>query len=257
MQNAGFTSAKIDATYEKVAVSPEEMTATISTMKETFSGWNCTVPHKQHIIEFLDELDPLAKALGSVNTVVNTNGHLKGYSTDGFGMEVSLQENFNAPVKGNSILFIGAGGAARAVALHFALQGAHRIGILNRSIEKAKTLATEIHALNKEVISEADGLDCSQINLDDYQVIIQSTSLGLHENDPSPFDTNRLKAEHLIVDMIYKETKFLKEAATRGCKTADGEGMLLHQGVKAWEIWTQKTAPVEKMRQALKEALGK
>ena len=172
MQNAGFNAATIEANYEKVAVAPEEMVQTIPKMKEHFAGWNCTVPHKQHIIEFLDEIDPLAKALGSVNTVVNIDGKFKGYSTDGYGMEVSLKESFNKDIKGSNILFIGAGGAARAVALHFALQGANRIGIINRSVEKAENLAQEVKELNSSVTSEADTLDCSSLNLDNYQVII-------------------------------------------------------------------------------------
>ena len=257
MQNAGFAAASIDANYEKVAVAPQEMDKIIPEMKESFAGWNCTVPHKQHIIEFLDEIDPLAKALGSVNTVVNTDGKFKGYSTDGYGMEISLKESFNKDIKGSSILFIGAGGAARAVALHFALQGAKRIAIINRSFEKAEKLQSEIQKLNPSVITESDTLDCNSLVLDNYEVIIQSTSLGLHADDPAPFEASRLNSKQLVVDMIYKETAFLKKAKEAGCKTADGEGMLLHQGVKAWEIWTGKQGPVENMRKALKEALGK
>ncbi|MCM8530599.1 MAG: shikimate dehydrogenase [Lentisphaeraceae bacterium] len=257
MQNAGFTAANIDANYEKVAVAPEDMNDVIAKMKESFSGWNCTVPHKQHIIEFLDEIDPLAKALGSVNTVVNTNGQLKGYSTDGYGMQISLKESFNKNIKDSSILFIGAGGAARAVALHFALEGAGKIAIVNRSVDKAEKIADEISTLNPNTKAVADSLDCQTISINEYEVIIQSTSLGLHANDPSPFDTTSLNSDHLVVDMIYKETPFLKQAKEVGCKTIDGEGMLLHQGVKAWEIWTNQKAPVEKMRQALKKALGK
>ncbi|MCM8534435.1 MAG: shikimate dehydrogenase [Lentisphaeraceae bacterium] len=257
MQNAGFTAANIDANYEKVAVAPEDMDDVIPKMKESFSGWNCTVPHKQHIIEFLDDIDPLAKALGSVNTVVNKNGKLKGYSTDGYGMQISLKESFNKDIKDASILFIGAGGAARAVALHFALEGAEKIAIINRSEDKAKKIAEEINILNPNTKADSDSLSCQKINLDDYEVIIQSTSLGLHADDPSPFDATSLNSSHLVVDMIYKETPFLKQAKEIGCKTIDGEGMLLHQGVKAWEIWTNEKGPVEEMRQALKKALGK
>ena len=113
MQNAGFDAANIEAEYTLAPIAPEEMSTKIPLMKKEFAGWNCTVPHKQHIIEFLDEIDEGAKILGSVNTVVNQDGQLKGYSTDGFGMEKSLQESFNLPIKGNSFIFIGAGGAAR------------------------------------------------------------------------------------------------------------------------------------------------
>ena len=244
MQNAGFEAASVDAHYSLVEVSPEQMEKVIPQMKESFNGWNCTVPHKQHIIEFLDEIDETAKILGSVNTVVNSNGSLKGYSTDGYGMEKSLEESFGTPIKGESFLFIGAGGAARAVALHFALQGAARIAILNRTIAKAEALQQEITNIDKTVHTEVDTIDGSKINTDNYNIVIQSTSIGLHADDGSPIAIEKLNSKHLIVDMIYKDTAFLKQAKNLGCQTIDGKGMLLHQGVRAWEIWTGQEAPV-------------
>jgi shikimate dehydrogenase len=256
MQNAGFEAASVDAHYSLVEVSPEQMEKVIPQMKESFNGWNCTVPHKQHIIEFLDEIDETAKILGSVNTVVNSNGSLKGYSTDGYGMEKSLEESFGTQIKGESFLFIGAGGAARAVALHFALQGAARIAILNRTVAKAEALQQEIMNIDKTVHTEVDTIDGNKVNTDNYNTIIQSTSIGLHVDDDSPISIEKLNSKHLVVDMIYKDTAFLKQAKNLGCQTIDGKGMLLHQGVRAWEIWTGQQAPVEEMRTALTQALA-
>ena len=256
MQNAGFKSADINANYSLVEVSPDKMDEVIPQMKKEFSGWNCTVPHKQHIIEFVDELDDAARILGSVNTVVNENGRFKGYSTDGYGMEVSIKESFDLDIKGNSFLFIGAGGASRAVALYFALRGAGKIAVLNRTTAKAEDLIKEISAVDNNIEVKAAAIDSEDFDPSIYNIVIQSTSLGLHEGDPSPYDVSRLNANQFVVDMIYKKTDFLKKAESIGCKTADGRGMLLFQGVRAWEIWTGQKAPVEEMRQALYEAIS-
>ena len=255
MQNAGFNSAHIDAEYSLVEVSPDRMNEVIPKMKREFRGWNCTVPHKQHIIEFLDEMDETAKVLGSVNTVVNTDGKLKGYSTDGYGMEISIKESFTQEIKGNSFLFIGAGGASRAVALYFALQGAAKIAVLNRTVEKAQALIKEISDVNSQIETYADTINSDDFDPSIYNIVIQCTSLGLHEGDASPYDVSRLNSKQYIIDMIYKKTDFLKKAEALGCKTADGRGMLLFQGVRAWEIWTGEKAPVEDMRKALYDAM--
>lgn len=251
MQLAGFKAAGIEAEYSLMAVPPEDMASVISGMKNNFAGWNCTVPHKQSMMKFLDEIDTTARILGSVNTVVNVNGSLKGYSTDGYGMEVSIKESFGQEVKGNSFLFIGSGGAARAVAMYFAAQGASKIAILNRTMAKAVDLVEQIKTINDKVEAVASSIQKPMIRLDDYNVVIQCTSLGLKEKDPSPLEISLLNKNQLVIDMIYKKTAFLNSAAKLGCKTADGRGMLLHQGVRAWEIWTAKKAPVEAMRQAL------
>ena len=255
MQNAGFKSAGIDAIYSLVEVSPEDMKQVIPEMKNEFSGWNCTVPHKQHIIEFLDDIDETARLLGSVNTVVNKNGQLKGYSTDGYGMEMSIKESFDQDIEGNSFLFIGSGGAARAVALYFATRGASKIAVLNRTVEKADDLIEEVKAINSNIEGKADNINNPALDPADYNIVIQCTSLGLKNGDPSPFDVSRLNRNQFVVDMIYKKTDFLKNAEEIGCKTADGSGMLLHQGVRAWEIWTSQKAPVEAMREALLQAM--
>ena len=256
MQNAGFKAAGINAEYSLVEVSPDRMNEVIPKMKREFSGWNCTVPHKQHIIEFLDNIDETAKVLGSVNTVVNKNGHLTGYSTDGYGMEKSIQESFGQKINGNSFLFIGSGGAARAVALYFSIIGAAKIAILNRTVSKAEALAEEIKELDKGVSIVCDNMDAEKIDVGNYNVIIQCTSLGLHEGDPSPFNIDKINKDQFVVDMIYKKTEFLKKAEEKGCTVTDGRGMLLYQGVKAWEIWTGQKAPVEAMRSALENAMN-
>ncbi|NQZ58843.1 MAG: shikimate dehydrogenase, partial [Lentisphaeraceae bacterium] len=238
MQNAGFNEAQLSCNYELAPIHPDALAETVIDLKEKFSGWNCTVPHKQAIIPFLDDIDETAKILGSVNTVVNENGKLKGYSTDGFGMEQSLKESFDISIKGQSFLFIGAGGAARAVALHFAMQGAGKIAILNRTVSKAEALTDEINKIDASIATEVSSLQSPDIDINSYKVVLQCTSMGLHTEDPMPIDHKLFNAKQVVVDMIYKKTPFLQAAEKIGCAIADGRGMLLHQGVKAWEIWT-------------------
>ena len=257
MQNAGFTEADLPCTYELLPIHPDSLSGEIAKLKDNFKGWNCTVPHKQAIIPFLDDIDETAKILGSVNTVVNSNGKLKGYSTDGYGMEQSLAESFNLKIKGQSFLFIGAGGAARAVALHFAMQGAAKIAILNRTVSKAQSLIDEISSIDSSILCEVSSISQPSIDLQAYNVVLQCTSMGLHQDDAMPLSLNLLNENQYIVDMIYHETPFLNAAKAKGCPSIDGRGMLLHQGIKAWEIWSDQKAPVDAMRQALNAALEK
>lgn len=261
MQNAGFEASKLDFSYSLVEAEPEKLGEIFKGhINDSFTGFNVTVPHKENIIPFIDQLDETAKTLGSVNTIVKqADGTTKGYSTDGYGMSMSLLESFGYHTQGGKFLFIGAGGAARAVALYFALNGAADISIINRTVSKAEKICDEIKNISNcetSAISNED-YDAMDEAFQNADVIIQSSSLGLKEDDPLPISPSFLQARHKVVDMIYHETLFMKTAKDFGCDVADGRGMLLHQGAKAWEIWTGQVAPVETMRIALNKALDK
>lgn len=261
MQNSGFKAANINFSYSLVEAEPSKLGEIFTkNINDSFIGFNVTVPHKENIIPFLDELDETAASLGSVNTIVKQkDGTCKGYSTDGYGMSMSLLESFGYQTQGGKFLFIGAGGAARAVALYFALNGAADISIINRTVSKAEKICDEI--------TKISNCDAHAIANDDHDkmdeafqsadVIIQSSSLGLKDGDPLPVSPSFLQARHKVVDMIYHQTLFMKTAKDFGCEVIDGRGMLLHQGAKAWEIWTGQVAPVETMRTALNKALDK
>jgi shikimate dehydrogenase len=260
MQGAGFRALGIAATYELVEVPPERLAECVGRLVgDGYAGWNATVPHKERLATLVHDLDPGAAAAGCVNTVVNKGGRLKGYSTDGMGLARAVAESFGLAVAGTRFLFLGTGGAARATAVYFATVGAAEIILVNRTVSTAETLAAAITAAAPqcavrclplaEVLAVAralDGMDC----------LIQSTSLGLHPGDPLPLDPGVLPPTLAVMDMIYGNTPFLQGARGRGCRTADGRGMLLYQGVRSFELWTGKPAPVEAMRAGLEQALA-
>ncbi|MFW6413772.1 MAG: shikimate dehydrogenase [Verrucomicrobiota bacterium] len=260
MHNAGFRASGIKAVYERIATPPAKLSATIDKLIDKgFRGWNVTVPHKEAVIPFLDDISPEAELAGSVNTIAVSNGRLRGYSTDGFGLEQAIQEAFHIPAAGHSFFFIGAGGATKATAVHYARQGADKIWVINRTIEKARQICGIINTATKADKAQAVALSEQkkwQQLLNSADVIIQATSLGLKDDDPLPIPAETIPENKNIYDMIYRLTPFLQEARKRNCQTAAGEGMLLYQGVKSFELWTGQTAPAEAMRRALKTAMA-
>jgi shikimate dehydrogenase len=259
IHNPAFTEKGVDAHYDLIECPPEEIATIIADLKsKSYKGWNCTVPLKADIIPLLDWVDKEALACQSVNTVVvQKNGELHGYSTDGYGIETAIKEEFGVDVKGKKILFVGAGGAARASAARIAKSGAAAITVINRSEANALLLLNTASTMNPEC--ETKYIASSELSsypyiCDEHDIMIQCTSLGLKEGDPQPFPSELLKPSILVMDMIYKETPFQLAAKSAGCKTAGGLGMLLHQGVKSWEMWTEQKAPVETMRMNLTKA---
>lgn len=259
MQEAGLHALGRDASYVLVPIDPAEFAAGIADLKANFRGWNITVPHKGAMIPLLDEVDPAARIAGSVNTVVNDGGYLRGYSTDGYGLEMAIDEAFGIAVPGNRFVFWGTGGAARATACSFAARGAAELLLVNRTLAKANALADAVRQVNPAVevavaAPDADGLAAQLARAD---VVIQSTSVGLHADDPAAIPPELLTPQVTLLDMIYRRTKLLDAAEAIGCRVTDGKSMLLHQGVKSLCIWTgSDDPPVEPMRKALYSALG-
>ena len=260
MQNAGLQALGVDATYEKLAVAPEALRETFQQkLRHEYAGWNITVPHKQDVLPLLDNIEPTAARIGSVNTVVNRDGCLTGFSTDGYGLAMALKESFGLGVQGRRFVFIGAGGAARATAAYFAREGASAIGIINRTSAKAEAIASLAHQMS----SQCEAHSCNPEHevlvkalLAEADAVIQATSLGLRAGDAMPLNPEWLPEGVPLYDMIYRKTPFLKTAEQRGCPVADGAGMLLHQGARSLEMWTGRDAPVEAMRTALMQALA-
>jgi len=254
MQNAAFEFHHLGSPYLKIHVRPEELPAFVERARRELAGFNCTVPHKAAIIPFLDEADPKALAAGSVNTVtVKEDGRLIGTSTDGYGLEMALKENFGRPLAGSAVCFIGCGGAAHATAFHLASRGVRVIRLANRTIEKAEELAERLRAENPEIAVETarpDDRETLERWLNDTDFLIQATSLGLRPGDPPPFDLSLLRPglRLAVFDTIYLETPILKRARETGLPAAGGAAMLLYQGAKSFEIWTGLPAPIEAMR---------
>ncbi len=253
MQNAAFEALGMGSPYGKVEVNPQALGEFAVEARAKLLGFNITVPHKQHIIPFLDEIEESARLAGSVNTVSIKDGKMHGYSTDGYGLSTALKEAFDLDIKDASLLFLGCGGAVQAVSFYFAANGAKSLFFANRTLGKAEELVDELrrHYPSVEIAcAELTDEDAIRAFAARSQVVIQGTSLGLKPGDPMPVNPELIKGLPLF-DTIYKNTPLLQWMQAHGSKTADGRGMLLHQGARSFEIWTGQKAPVEVMRNAL------
>jgi shikimate dehydrogenase len=253
MHNAAFQALKMNACYVPFPVAPEHLKAAVQALAPLgLQGVNVTVPHKVRIIPFLDELSREARLVGAVNTVELKRGSLIGHNTDGSGFLRSLREEARFDPRGKDFLCLGSGGAARAVCFSLALAGASRIQLWNRDASKADRLAREIRkrtGAEAVVIRESSLGQAAAVS----HCLINATPLGLKKTDPLPVAADLIDRSHLVCDLVYNPriTPFLKAAMKKKARTLPGLGMLLFQGVTAFEIWTGKKAPVEVMRRAL------
>jgi shikimate dehydrogenase len=255
MHNAAFEKLHLPWLYSPLDISAREIGPVVKMMKEfNIRGANVTVPYKAKILSHLDFVEPEAKWLGSVNTIYRKGNQLCGTSTDGEGFLRSLG-SWRSKIKGTKGLLIGAGGAAKAVAGALARAGVKGFYVANRSGAKAvqlmKLLQKKYPKLDVQAITlqGAGGL----VPYSDW--VVQSTSLGL-KGEASPVSLKGGRKGILAVDLIYhRETDFLKQAKRFGLAHWGGLGMLLHQGVLSFEIWTGRKAPIEVMRQALVKGL--
>jgi len=246
MHNAAFRSLGLDYCYVPFPVRPEQLHDAVKAIRAlNFSGVNVTVPHKETVIPLLDEIHEEASFIGAVNTIVNTNGKLTGYNTDGRGFMRSLSEN-GISLAGKDIFIIGAGGASRAIS-YYLCQKSKSVTIYNRTLKRAEKLVGDLKKLCNNI-----SIQDSFSHIRDFHVIINATTVGLKEEDPALFDMSSLKKNHIICDLIYKKTRLLKEASRKGCKIVDGSGMLIWQGMLAFELWTGKKPRPEVMRKVLK-----
>lgn len=205
-------------------------------------GMNVTVPHKSAVIDALIDIDPLAKSIGAVNTLVRVDGGYKGYNTDILGLKRELEEE-NIFLKSEKVIIIGAGGASRAIAFLCASEGANEVIILNRTFDKAKGIAEAVNGhFNCNVARAMELSDYEKLSGGDY-VCIQTTSVGLHPNDnDTPIEDMKFFEKIKIgVDIIYNpaKTRFMEllEKSGDGKRAYNGLKMLLYQGVCAYELW--------------------
>lgn len=248
MHNAAFDCLGLDACYVTFSVRPELLKDAVKAIKALdLAGVNVTVPHKEKVIPFLDKLSEEAKFIGAVNTVVNKGGMLIGYNTDGRGFMKSLVEA-GISVSRQKVLIIGAGGASRAIG-YYLCQKASKLFLYDIDGKKAGKLIKDLNGIKDNV--SFFNLQSSAFDLSNIDVVINATPLGLKKGDPLPFNIKYLMPDHIVCDLIYKKTLLLEKASKRGCKTLDGLGMLLWQGVFAFELWTEKKPPVDVMRKAL------
>lgn len=251
MHNLSFEKLKLDYTYMAFDIKSGIVKETVDAMRVlNVRGFNITMPHKQEVMEYLDEIKEDAKLIGSVNTVLNHNGKLIGYNTDGKGFIRSLEER-NVKYIDEKILIIGSGGAAKAVAIELAIQGAKEIVIVNRTLEKAEEISRTINKNIKDAKSRSIVLDESILKeeLKDSSILINTTSVGMgHTIDRSIInDKNIFHDSLLVADLIYNpvKTRLLSMAEESGCRIMNGLGMLVYQGALAFKIWTGRDMPIE------------
>ncbi|AFK23195.1 shikimate dehydrogenase [Pyrococcus sp. ST04] len=249
MHNALFKKYGINAVYVAFEVFPEQLRDAILGVRALgIAGLNVTMPHKEKIIEYLDKVSPDSKAISSVNTVINSNGELIGYTTDGTGARKALERFTN--VEGSRVLILGAGGAGKAIAYELAKYS--DVVVLNRTPEKAR-------ALEKFGI-KGDALTMENLSyyIEWADILINATSVGMGKYE-SLVPKELLREGLVVMDIVYKpiKTKLLKDAEKAGCLTVDGLWMLVYQGAESFKLWTGIHPDVELMRRVALEGLRK
>lgn len=260
MHNAAFKELNLDFVYLAFTVRKDELRNAIAGARSLqVHGLNVTMPHKTAIMKYLDEIDSTAKSIGAINTILNAEGRLVGYITDGAGAIKALKEN-GVSLDGKKLLLLGAGGAAKAIAFH-AAQEVEKLKILNRTTQKAKELAEALHKkFDKRISGNSLSSEIIKKELEDADILVNATSVGMHPNvDQSLVDSRWLRPDLCVMDIIYNplETKLAKDAKSVGAKVISGIEMLVYQGAASFEIWTNHPAPVKVMKEAVLNKLSK
>ena len=256
VEEAAFAAKNLNYRYLTIKVLPEDLGKAMDSVKIFgMKGINLTMPHKIKVLPYLDELSPAAEIIGAVNTVIQKEGRLFGENTDGKGFVTALKNSGETLDKKN-VTILGAGGAARAIAVECALNGAAHINIINRSIEKGEELASLIQMKTDSSAKYLNWKNNMEIP-SDTDILINATSIGFSPNvtDKPDIDYTTITPEMCVCDVIFNpaETIFLKSAAENGAKTITGLGMLVQQAALNFTLWTGVEAPVDVMEDALKK----
>ena len=259
MQNAAFKELGLDYAYLAFEVNEDQFEAAVAGLKAMNArGCNISMPYKQKIIKYMDELTAEAKLCGAVNTVINDNGRLIGHITDGSGYMNSLKDaGFN--IIGEKMTIAGAGGAATAICIQAALDGVKEISIFNKKdsfYEKAKETV--------KTITENTNCICNLFDIDDKErlrkeindsvIFINGTGIGMKPHEGETFiEKDMLRPELIVSDIIYEpaKTRLLEIAEKVGCSTINGLGMMIFQGAESFKCWTGKEMPIEHIKKIL------
>jgi len=249
IHSAAFRELNLDSSYIGYRIPKGELEGGIEGLKKIkINGFNITIPHKIEMMKYLDKIDESCSIIGAVNTVVNNDGVLKGYNTDMDGFLEPLKKR-NVSIQNSKVLLIGAGGAARAIVAGIAKEKAKSIDIANRTIENANSLSEFAKKIglsaNAKKIEDMD-------NLENYDIIINATSIGL-KNEKSPISFEGVKEKTIVYDIVYApmNTDFIKKAKEKNAEIIYGYEMLLGQATRAFEIWHKIEAPYNAMKKAL------
>jgi shikimate dehydrogenase len=255
MHSQWFSELAIDATYIPLHVKKERLFEAVQSMKLLgASGWNVTIPHKEAILPLLDHIDSFAELMGAVNTVVvEEDGTLTGYNTDGIGFVNALEEAMGVPQKEASILLVGAGGAARGIAFALKRTGYKNISCSNRSLSNAERLIADIGGLKAMSLEQAEN------DLANFDIIIQTTPAGMVSGQlDMPLSLKNLTSSAIVADIVYNPllTPFLADAKDRGARCLNGVGMFVHQGAFSFEKWTNRKPDTKQKIEEIEQLLG-
>jgi shikimate dehydrogenase len=264
MHNAALEKLGLPARYTRLHLRSEELAAAIKLLPEAgFLGINATIPHKTSLLSLVTRVDDHARRVGAINTVLVEGHELIGFNTDGPGLVRALRAEFGVDLRDLRVMVLGAGGGAgRAIAVDCGLERCERLVLVNRSPEKAAALLPELAALLGGPHVSGPLARLSHVpwdeavirrEMDQLDLIINCTSLGMKAGEPSPLPSSLLQPHLMVYDTIYTatRTKLCQAAEEAGARAANGLSMLLHQGALAFEIWFNRPAPLDTMRAAL------
>lgn len=258
MHNAAFKELGLDYAYLPFHVKDNQLKNAVESIRAlNLRGVNVTVPHKEEVMQYLDELDEQAEHIGSVNTIVNNDGVLTGYNTDGRGYIQSLEEETGINLKDMDIMIIGAGGSARSIISALITKEPKEITIVNRTVERAEKLAEEFskHTTKTKLkaLPTSDGLFGHEI--EEARLFINATTMGMLDVELPPIPLEHLQPSAIISDIVYSpmNTPMIKEAEAMGFKVHRGLGMLIYQGAIGFELWTGEKPPIDIMKKVALE----
>lgn len=260
MHNAVIKALGLDMAYLPFEVKPSNLKEAINGIKSLgIIGVNITIPHKESVIRFLDDISEEARLVGAVNTIVNKDRKLVGYNTDGSGYMASLKEELGFNPKSKRIIIIGAGGAARGILSALATQKTKSITVANRTLSRAVSLIKAFKGKFRDTRFEAIDLDNNMLKMsfNSVDLLINTTSVGMKQSKALKIPLETLPKIAIVSDIIYNplETLLLKKAKKLGLTTHGGLGMLVHQGARSFKLWTGMDAPMNVMRKAALKAL--
>ena len=260
-REVGF--ADDEFSYEKFDVEPQDLSVFMRRFRDgALSGLNVTIPHKMAVMDFLDKIDPTARTIGAVNTIVKSGETLTGYNTDAYGLIKSVKEIGGIEdLAGKKIFIYGAGGSARAVVSGFIAEHVASLTIANRTQNRGVELLSRLAPFAKTIAIGYTDRKTLVESVATADIIVNTTSVGMAGGgDPSglPPGVEALHEGQTVVDIVYNPltTAFLGAARAKGARTVDGLWMLIYQGAKAFEIWTGRQFPVMKAREVLLAELG-
>ena len=246
--------------YFRFEVAPADLPKALALLHEKqFRGLNLTVPHKVLAVDYLAAIDPAARKIGAVNTLLWTERGWFGHNTDGYGLATGLKEDLQQSLTGSSIILLGAGGAARGAAVECLRQKCASLWIANRTPENLASLLEDLQTCAEGIPVRGFAPHEPPTDLPEHAIVINATSAGLRESDALPIDLRAIPKPAGVYDMIYNppKTPLLRAAESMSIRSSNGLSMLVHQGAKALSIWSGATVPVDAMQRAARAALMK